>query len=1030
MRADESPASAALNDYLALPKGRERDEWLAAMRRSNRSLADEVESLAAFVQEDGFLDRPASPLRLSFEVEGSGITGSVVDGYELLSQIGEGGFGLVFSARRTADGDLNAVVKLLRESLLSSIARKRFEREQEVLRRLDHPGIAKLRATGVLGGGTPYLIMDYIRGTPITEFASREQLSQVERVALVASVLDAIAYAHSIGVVHRDLKPTNLLAFRDSDGKPRAVVIDFGIAKLVTEEPSGVTTTGQTLGTEAYMSPEQIRHPGRDVGPQTDLFSMAVVLAELLLGRLPWQADDLGSFRGSILRDLPDLRSAPGFPALAPPLRAILDRALRKQQDERFPTADEFAAELRRWLEGARVQTKQLSSLFRARHFCRRYPALVLLSLLLGGALITGSVISVRFALLAQSRSRVVQQQQLATALTAASQALRGDDRVGARRFLAQVPESNRTLPWRWLSSLATPSVKLAENLGQARGIAFADGTIAVGSMGGRVTGIDTAGRKLWETAVHSRPVGRLEAFGRSGAMRFASVGSDGALCIIHPASGRIEGRTMVAEDGLSALAIDGHGSRAFVGGGSGLFVAELAANHQVQTPIRVLDVAIAALAAEQHGVVVATRDGELIGLDASTLSERWRVTVGSNHLMGCVWLSGLDLPLLAVSDMSGTLVLVNGSDGTVIGRASLEAGSTHSLRWDPLRQILIVGGRQGVLTLLRVEPEGNPCFVVERSFRGHGSNVQAFLMDHHIYSTSWSGDLVREPVANEAQLPTCPASETQLAAIREDGVVALLCGSTLIRFDPRSGKLAEPLVVPTGSPRGLAWMGGPGDNSLAVLTDAELHLHDGKVWRSQPHTLGTSAALLVAGESQAIAFGNSDVLVAGMLTPGTVHRNLNVLATAATQADGSLWIAASDRTLRRWAFSGDTAKVADLPTTVRWLAARGDHIAALSSDGDVIYSIDRGQVTTIPLTKRMPTAALLCREFRYVVLAYRDGSLDTIDCTTGDAVEILPPSPRRQWMALGTSESDALLALAADGQLVVIAAQKADTLQ
>jgi serine/threonine-protein kinase len=203
--------------------------------------------------------------------------------YRILRVLGEGGMGVVFLAERTDLGS-QAAIKILRDAWLSPARRQRFATEQRTLAGLNHPSIARLYDAGALSDGTPWIVMEYVPGVPLAEYVRARALALIERLRLFRAVCDAVQYAHRHLVIHRDLKPSNILVTTDGHVK----LVDFGISKQIGDAATGIdlTRTGARLMTPAYAAPEQIR--GGQIGLYTDVYSLGVILYELVTGRLPF----------------------------------------------------------------------------------------------------------------------------------------------------------------------------------------------------------------------------------------------------------------------------------------------------------------------------------------------------------------------------------------------------------------------------------------------------------------------------------------------------------------------------------------------------------------------------------------------------------------------------------------------------------------------------------------------------------------------------------------------------------------------
>jgi serine/threonine-protein kinase len=338
--------------------------------------------------------------------------GQVVGRYRLLEPIGSGGMGEVWRAER-ADGEFRQVValKLLKRGIDTQAVLRRFRQERSILARLDHPNIVHVLDGGMSEDGRPYYVMPCVDGMPLTEFAAARTLDVRARIALVATLADAVSYAHAQLIVHRDIKPGNAIV--DTAGTPH--LLDFGIAKLLEDTgDQSLTGTGTRLLSPAYAAPEQIL--GQPVGTAADVYALGVLLYELVTGALPHRrhsrdpavlaaglAQETGDRASLALAGVQDLARLYGPAAdrrrlvreVAGDLELILARALKPEPDRRYATAAAFADDLRRYLAGRAVQARPDSRRYRLRRFVMRNrlavaaTAIVLLSLLggLGGAL-------------------------------------------------------------------------------------------------------------------------------------------------------------------------------------------------------------------------------------------------------------------------------------------------------------------------------------------------------------------------------------------------------------------------------------------------------------------------------------------------------------------------------------------------------------------------------------------------------------------------------------------------------------------
>ncbi len=367
---------------LALPE-HERSAWITGLPEQDRVFAPRLAALLqrADVHTDDFLQHPL-PLDTDLgdawaDTPLQDRAGDMIGPYRLVREVGSGGMACVWLAERV-DGALQRQValKLPRWGVAPGLA-QRMARERDILASLSHHHIARLYDAGLTAHGRPWLAMEYIEGAPIDEYCHEQTLPVHERVSLFLQVLDAVAHAHARLVVHRDLKPSNILV--DAAGEVR--LLDFGVAKLLEDSSPGNQLT-QHLGgllTPDYAAPEQAG--GKAVGVAADVYALGVVLYELLTRQRPYdlQMGDVSvPMQARILAAVvPRASSRASEPAAARALRgdidAILDKALQKQAEHRYGSADAFAQDLRRHLAGEPVQAQAPSRGYRLHKFVRRH---------------------------------------------------------------------------------------------------------------------------------------------------------------------------------------------------------------------------------------------------------------------------------------------------------------------------------------------------------------------------------------------------------------------------------------------------------------------------------------------------------------------------------------------------------------------------------------------------------------------------------------------------------------------------------
>ena len=344
--------------------------------------------------------------------------GNVIAGrYKLLEEIGQGGMGTVWAAEQTAPVRRKIALKLIKAGMDSRSVLARFEAERQALALMDHPNIAKVLDGGLTDSGRPYFVMEYVKGVPITEYCDATRLSVEERLNLFIQVCSALQHAHQKGIIHRDLKPSNILV-APYDDKPVPKVIDFGLAKAMHQsltEKTLYTAHETVLGTPLYMSPEQAQLNNLDVDTRADIYSLGVLLYELLTGTTPIERQRFKEAAWDEMRRMireeepppPSLRlsSTDTLPSLATfrqtepaklkklvrgELDWIVMKALEKDRTRRYETANGLARDIQRYLDDEVVEARPPSTGYRIGKFVRRHKAQVLASGLVVLALLAG----------------------------------------------------------------------------------------------------------------------------------------------------------------------------------------------------------------------------------------------------------------------------------------------------------------------------------------------------------------------------------------------------------------------------------------------------------------------------------------------------------------------------------------------------------------------------------------------------------------------------------------------------------------
>jgi serine/threonine protein kinase len=360
----------------------ERQRHLDRLRVENATLADEVANLLchdARASDEGFLSATCpDSVKAHSSAGAERLIGRRIGPYEVQQHIAGGGMGDVYRAARVDDYRQTIALKVIRNGLANEELRARFQTERQVLAALSHPNVVRMLDGGTTEDGLLYFVMEYIDGQPLDRWCERRQPAMRERLVLLRAVARAVDYAHQQGVIHRDLKPGNVLV--EADGTPK--ISDFGLAKRLDatgpSDGASQTRTGVILGSPSYLAPEQAGGSPQQMGPATDVYALGAILYELLTGRPP--------FKGVTLLDtLEQVRSAEPLsprrcsPKLARDLETICLKALAKDPAGRFPTAAAFAADLERFLLGLPIEARPVSRPVKAARWCRRRPVVAAL---------------------------------------------------------------------------------------------------------------------------------------------------------------------------------------------------------------------------------------------------------------------------------------------------------------------------------------------------------------------------------------------------------------------------------------------------------------------------------------------------------------------------------------------------------------------------------------------------------------------------------------------------------------------------
>jgi WD40 repeat protein/serine/threonine protein kinase len=477
--------------------------------------------LAAAEAPDSLLDLPAgSDTCATIDEPTPESAGPLIGPYKLIEQIGEGGMGTVWMAQQTAPVRRLVAIKLIKAGMDSKQVIARFEAERQALALMDHANIARVLDAGTTAGGRPYFVMDLVKGVPITEYCDEHRFTPRQRLELFIPVCQAIQHAHQKGIIHRDLKPTNVLVAL-YDGKPVPKIIDFGVAKAVGQsltEKTLVTGFGAIVGTLEYMSPEQAEINQLDIDTRSDIYSLGVLLYELLTGSPPFTKQDLG--KAGLLETLRVIRereppkpstklsTAEALPTLAANrgtepakltklLRGELDwivmRCLEKDRNRRYETPSALAADVRRYLADEPVHACPPSAVYRFRKLARRNKALfvaasvIALALLVAVATLAASSVLVWQA---KNNLQVALERERRDAyfhrITLAHRELVSLDNLGrALELLRGCPQDLCDWEWHYLTRLCRVEPMVLRDRTEVNSVAFCPDGGRLASAGG-----------------------------------------------------------------------------------------------------------------------------------------------------------------------------------------------------------------------------------------------------------------------------------------------------------------------------------------------------------------------------------------------------------------------------------------------------------------------------------------------------------------------------------------------------------------